>query len=93
MGVQYTLLLLAFAAAIWIWALHVYAPSHDPWEPPVITSRIPFVGHIVGLLRHGTRYYQMKRWSISSPTAPLRLTNANSILSAIAHDADFQYTP
>ncbi|KAK4157557.1 cytochrome P450 [Chaetomidium leptoderma] len=30
---------------------------HDPKEPPLIRPQIPFIGHIIGLLRHGTKYY------------------------------------
>lgn len=30
---------------------------HDPKEPPLIPSRIPFIGHVIGLLRHGSGYY------------------------------------
>jgi hypothetical protein len=27
-------------------------------EPPVIKPTIPYVGHILGLIRHGTLYYK-----------------------------------
>jgi hypothetical protein len=26
-------------------------------EPPLIHSTIPFIGHIIGLVHHGTQYY------------------------------------
>ncbi|KAK4038603.1 cytochrome P450 [Parachaetomium inaequale] len=29
----------------------------DPQEPPLVRSKIPFIGHVIGLLRHGTKYY------------------------------------
>ena len=37
-------------------------PQHHPKEPPVVTSSIPLIGHIIGLIWHGTRYYQKLRW-------------------------------
>ncbi|KAL2176533.1 cytochrome P450 [Thermothelomyces heterothallicus CBS 202.75] len=32
---------------------------HDPQEPPLVRPKIPLIGHVIGLLRHGTRYYSM----------------------------------
>ena len=57
-------LLVLLISALWL-ALHfLCTPIHDPREPPLVTSRIPFIGHILGLLRYGTRYYQMTRYCI-----------------------------
>ena len=53
--------LLATITAVCV-GLHLYfIPRHAPSEPPVVTSSIPYIGHILGLLRHGTRYYQITR--------------------------------
>lgn len=30
---------------------------HDTREPPVIPQSIPFIGHVLGMLRHGSSYY------------------------------------
>lgn len=30
---------------------------HDAKEPPLIPQPIPYVGHLLGMLRHGSRYY------------------------------------
>ena len=30
---------------------------HDSKEPPLIPSKIPVIGHVIGLLHHGTAYY------------------------------------
>ncbi len=30
---------------------------HDAKEPPAIQPKIPFIGHVIGLLQHGTAYY------------------------------------
>lgn len=32
-------------------------PRMDPREPQLVKSRIPFVGHIIGLLRHQATYH------------------------------------
>ena len=55
--------LFSIAAVFLLWLVldHLYAPKHLPGEPPVVSSSIPYIGHILGLLRHGTRYYQKTR--------------------------------
>jgi lipid-A-disaccharide synthase-like uncharacterized protein len=35
--------------------------KHDPREPPLISPKIPFIGHLVGLLRYGLAYYAKAR--------------------------------
>jgi hypothetical protein len=35
----------------------------DPREPPRIPSKIPVLGHVFGLLRHGTGYYGIVRYA------------------------------
>lgn len=55
------LLLAAAGAAAWYAVGYFCAPSLSPKEPPLLTHPIPFIGHIIGLLRNGTRYYEMTR--------------------------------
>ena len=43
--------------------VHLFSPNYDPREPPVISSLIPYVGHILGLLRYGQRYFEILRSS------------------------------
>ena len=38
--------------------IHVFGPRYDPREPPVIPQRIPYVGHIIGLIRYGHGYLE-----------------------------------
>ncbi|KAJ5358371.1 cytochrome P450 [Penicillium cataractarum] len=33
-----------------------HGTRHDPREPPVISSGIPFIGHLIGIARHGIEY-------------------------------------
>ena len=50
--------------------VYLFSPKYDPREPPVISSSIPYVGHILGLLRYGQRYFEILRSLI-----PLRPTS------------------
>jgi len=57
---------LALAVVVFLFALdRHYMPKQASNEPPVVKSFIPYVGHIVGLIRHGTRYYQNLRYGSS----------------------------
>ena len=31
----------------------------DPREPPVIKPGIPYIGHILGIIRYGTKYFEI----------------------------------
>lgn len=55
------LILAAAAAAAWYALDYFWAPRLSPKEPPLLPHPIPYIGHILGLLRHGTRYYEMTR--------------------------------
>lgn len=53
-------ILLLAVVAVAVLALRRFTQyQHDPREPPVVPTRIPYVGHIVGLIRHGAKYFQM----------------------------------
>ena len=56
------LLLAVVSAAAWYTLDSLYAPIQYPNEPPLVAQSIPYVGHILGLLRHGTRYYGITRY-------------------------------
>ena len=61
------LLVLAIVSATTWYALdYFYIPKQLPNEPPLIGHYIPYIGHIIGLIRHGTRYYQIIRYTISA---------------------------
>lgn len=34
----------------------------DPREPPVISSTLPYLGHILGVLQNGGKYYKIIRY-------------------------------
>ena len=51
--------------------VHLFCPIYDPREPPVVSSLIPYVGHILGLLRYGQRYFELLRLlNLLPPTNP-----------------------
>lgn len=57
------LLVLAIALATTWYALdYFYIPKQLPNEPPLVGHYVPYIGHIIGLLRHGTRYYEIIRY-------------------------------
>lgn len=33
----------------------------DPMEPPVLSPAFPILGHLFGMLRHGSYYYSLVR--------------------------------
>lgn len=33
-------------------------PVHDPREPPLISQPVPIIGHLIGMLRYGSGYYE-----------------------------------
>ncbi|KAI1777003.1 cytochrome P450 [Hypoxylon cercidicola] len=41
--------------------LEVKLYMHDHAEPPIVRSRIPFLGHLLGLIRFGVSYYRILR--------------------------------
>ena len=41
--------------------------SLDPDEPPIALAKIPFIGHILGLMRYQIEYFE-KLWSVTITT-------------------------
>lgn len=37
--------------------MRLSVPNLDPREPPLLKSRVPFIGHTVGLLAHSADYF------------------------------------
>ena len=59
-------------------------------EPPFIPSTIPFIGHAIGLFRHGTRYYsklsaqyQLPIYSLSMPGTTFYIVNSLDLVQAV----------
>ena len=56
------LLLLAAGTAVWCLVNYIYVSQPAPNEPPLLSHPIPYFGHILGLLRHGLRYFEITRY-------------------------------
>ena len=55
------LLLLVLLAVLYALFEYVVAGKHDSREPPLIPQSIPYVGHLLGLIQIGSRYYAKVR--------------------------------
>ena len=55
------LFLILAVSAIWYILDYLFVSMQLPNEPPLLSHPIPYIGHIIGLLRHGSRYYQLTR--------------------------------
>lgn len=46
-----------------LYAFSRYQESqHDPKEPPFLPQKIPFIGHIIGMIQKKARYYVHLRY-------------------------------
>jgi hypothetical protein len=45
------------ALALFLWRL--LASGLDPREPPEAVSKIPFIGHSIGMLKHQIHYFEI----------------------------------
>lgn len=41
--------------------VYLFSPKYDPREPPVLPRWVPYVGHILGLIRNGPLYFETLR--------------------------------
>ncbi|KAH8883488.1 cytochrome P450 [Thozetella sp. PMI_491] len=55
---------------------------HDAREPPLVAPSIPFVGHIYGMLNHGSGYYSMIAKECKQPIFTLGLPRAKMYIVA-----------
>ena len=53
--------ILLLVVIVYVSLVYLFGPKYDPREPPVILSLVPFVGHILGILRYGQRYFEILR--------------------------------
>ena len=61
-GVNLTLMAVLFASlATYLVIAQIISPKYDKTEPPLIPSKIPIFGHLIGLVRKGQSYYTQLR--------------------------------
>ncbi|TDZ36373.1 25-hydroxycholesterol 7-alpha-hydroxylase [Colletotrichum spinosum] len=67
---------LAALFAVVFYGLHQLLVARvDPREPPVLKPRIPFVGHILGLIKHQHSYYKLLFGGSPAPICTLPMLN------------------
>ena len=68
-------------------------PSASTMEPPAIPQRTPYVGHLIGLIRHKNKYYDQVKFVTRStvPNETFSRYDADIVLS-IANAARFPFT-
>ncbi|KAF4303583.1 Cytochrome P450 [Botryosphaeria dothidea] len=64
---------LALLAGIIAIFQRIFNAPQDPREPPLVPSRVPLIGHAIGMYRHGKRYFQMidQKYGYDIYTLPL----------------------
>ncbi|KAF6816519.1 hypothetical protein CSOJ01_02901 [Colletotrichum sojae] len=48
----------AVLLALLVFVGKLSSPALDPREPPVMRSRIPVIGHLIGMIQHGPHYFK-----------------------------------
>ncbi|KAJ9639925.1 hypothetical protein H2199_006158 [Coniosporium tulheliwenetii] len=74
------ILLLAVVVVVILVSRRFMQYRHDPREPPVVPARIPYVGHIIGLIRYGGKYFQMIDENYKYPIYTLPLLHSRMYL-------------
>lgn len=60
---QHQLLIFSLALITILYATVQYFATRkiDPREPPIVSSTLPYLGHVLGTLQNGNKYYKMIR--------------------------------
>ncbi len=46
-------------AGVLCFFMRLRLPKHDPQEPVLIPQAIPYIGHVLGIIKHGFGYYKL----------------------------------
>lgn len=57
------LMTLAVAMGGFLWLARGLGSKQDPREPPFVAASIPYIGHIIGLMRSKFNYYVQLRYT------------------------------
>ncbi|KAL8830239.1 MAG: hypothetical protein Q9170_005822 [Blastenia crenularia] len=75
-------------------ANYLLGPTYDPKEPPVIHQRVPHLGHIIGLIQYGMRYFEILSTRHPLPVFTLQtlgrkiyVVNSPDLISAVQKNA------
>ncbi|KAK4189397.1 cholesterol 7-alpha-monooxygenase [Podospora australis] len=64
-----TTFIIAALAAVYVVLYQLQKTKDNVSEPPIIPSKIPFLGHVLGMLFHGGRY--VKNIGLQNPNLPI----------------------
>ncbi|KAI4163202.1 MAG: hypothetical protein LQ342_003135 [Letrouitia transgressa] len=85
---------IAFIIALFLSVNYFLGPKYDPREPPVIHQKFPYVGHIIGLLQYGLRYFEILSAKHPLPAFTLQtlskrtyVVNSPDLVSAVQKNA------
>jgi cytochrome P450 len=92
---EIVLLILTLVAVILAsYALEYFKSRPNSQDPPTISSKIPFVGHILGLIRHGVPYYArvsakhaLPVFSLDMFSIKIYVINSASLVSAVQRNS------
>lgn len=65
------------AAFILVWQ---WTERRDPREPPYIRSRIPLIGHVVGMIQYGAKYFELVNARARYPIFALPMLNSRNYI-------------
>ncbi|KAL8921585.1 MAG: hypothetical protein Q9172_003944 [Xanthocarpia lactea] len=97
----YIAIVVTVVAALVILANYSLGPRYDPREPPVIQQKVPHIGHFIGLLQYGLRYFELLSAKHRLPVFTLQtlgrkvyVVNSPDLISAVQKNAKaFSFYP
>ncbi|KAH6673616.1 cytochrome P450 [Halenospora varia] len=72
----YTPSILLAVAAVLLICWQRLAVSMDPREPPLLKPKVPYIGHILGLIKYTTSYFNVLNAKYHMPIATLPMINS-----------------
>ncbi|KAH0331727.1 cytochrome P450, partial [Aureobasidium melanogenum] len=86
----YTFATCAIVAAVYSLLEHWFGVIHEETEPPLLPSRIPWFGHLLGIMRYRTQYMLRLRkrstlpiYSLPMPAGKLYVVNTPHLITSV----------
>ncbi|KAI9664060.1 MAG: hypothetical protein M1821_007551 [Bathelium mastoideum] len=80
----------AIIVTVWLLARRLIDVPYDVKEPPRIPQTIPFIGHVIGMVRDGSSYYskisakhKLPIYTLPVPRGKIYVVNSPSLVSAV----------
>ncbi|KAL8915922.1 MAG: hypothetical protein Q9172_006565 [Xanthocarpia lactea] len=95
------LLISIFAAGCWVFCWGFLTITQDAKEPLMIPHTAPYVGHLVGILRHGSKYfynfsagYNASAYTLRLPWRRIYIITSPKIVAAVdRHSRTLSFAP